>query len=107
MAHIRANQNAISGIGLVAECLSETRKLLMRESARFHHTETGHRPPRLSRRHGFLPAQGPDPISQAILCGQATKWVHRSLSVLGQLKGKLRASSGQAYQKVQVRGHAV
>lgn len=53
----------------VAECLSETRKLVTRESARFPYTATGHRPPRLSRREGFLPAQGLDPDCKAILFG--------------------------------------
>lgn len=79
MAHITVNQSAASGIRLVAECLSETRKLLTRESARFSHKATDRGSQTVQKRWLFAsPGTGPKQQRDFILL-QATKLVHRSV----------------------------
>lgn len=102
MAHITV-KSAASGIRLVAECLSETRKLLMGESARFSHkaTDTG---PRLSRGDGSLPAQGLDlHCKENLSCYRPPNWCIAQCSgeAGGEMQSKLRPNPPQSTGEMQ------
>lgn len=99
MARITANQSAASGIRLVMNAYLRPGSWWRGNLVFLPHSK-GHRPPRLSRKDGFLPGQGLDPKCKAILSGhRPLYWVRHSLCVLEELKERCRANLGQAHHR--------
>lgn len=109
MAHITANQSAVSGIrgGWLLNAYLRPGSWLRGNQHVFPHSNRTQASQAVQKRWLFAsPGTGPE-LQSHFICPQAT-WLGASLMcVLGELKERCRTTSGQAQHKVQVRCSAV